>query len=254
MRCFQPRKARYFHPSALVCLLLCVCSLLCIPPPSAVRRYFHPLEPWHLQSPDAWYAASSLFFPDLKNSTETAYRFLADAPPEDPLRLSWATQTFVSLLNSTTASNDMKKELLAGAPFDAQNRSTARVFYTVSEQPGNLWLFNFNLYYSYNGCSNQALSLALNQSADVLNVIACPFGVHESDWERISVLVCKGGDRVSQVTYSQHSWAEQADCDAGECILEDGNPVSYVALNSHANYPAVSPLTVSSKLAGGANM
>lgn len=48
-----------------------------------------------------------------------------------------------------------------------------------------------------------------------------------ADLERVSVLVCKEDETIKQATYSQHSWEERRDCEAGQCVFEDGHPVAY---------------------------
>lgn len=54
----------------------------------------------------------------------------------------------MSLVNSTKVTQAQKDELLAGAPFDANGNSTAKVHYTVFEINSGTWLYNFNLFYS----------------------------------------------------------------------------------------------------------
>lgn len=70
----------------------------------------------------------------------------------------------------------------------------------------------------------------------------CPAGVHETDLERLSVLVCKTDlDTIQKIGYNQHAWSEVRDCDrdASSCPRDaiTGNPVVYAGLESHALYP-----------------
>jgi hypothetical protein len=68
----------------------------------------------------------------------------------------------------------------------------------------------------------------------------CPAGVHEADLERMSMLVCKSEQKIKQIAYSQHAWSEVRDCQIdGQCQFDEvtGNPISYVALEGHGNYP-----------------
>ncbi|KAK9811226.1 hypothetical protein WJX72_000256 [[Myrmecia] bisecta] len=135
--------------------------------------------------------------------------------------------------------------VLAGAPFDGQGRSTAKVFYNIVDSGTGAWIYNYNLFYSYNGCGNMELSLAFNGEYTAVDAYVCPIGIHEGDWERVIVTVCKGSMTPAQVSYSQHGWQQVLDCTAGECPFdENGHPVSHVALNSHANYPISSPLNL----------
>ena len=101
-------------------------------------------------------------------------------------------------------------------------------------------MYNFNLFYSWNGCSNQNVALSFNGTTDTQGYIMCPAGVHEADLERMSMLVCKNDQKIKQIAYSQHSWSEVRDCQIeGQCLFDEetGNPISYVALEGHGNYP-----------------
>lgn len=52
---------------------------------------------------------------------------------------------------------------------------------------------------SWNGCSNQDIAISLNGEQQVVQYIVCPIGVHEGDWERISLLVCAEDLSLQQV-------------------------------------------------------
>jgi hypothetical protein len=41
------------------------------------------------------------------------------------------------------------------------------------------WIFNYNLFYSFNGCSNQLLSVAFNATYSAAEYYMCPTGIHE---------------------------------------------------------------------------
>jgi Vacuolar protein sorting-associated protein 62 len=59
------------------------------------------------------------------------------------------------------------------------------------------------------------------------------FGVHEGDWEGIQIRVDADG-KADAVTYAQHDGGEKAQWSDVE--LDDGAPVVYVGLGSHASY------------------
>lgn len=170
---------------------------------------FHPLEKYYIESMPSWYNASTL---EKENGLKKEYR--------------------------TKLSGGNDEAELSGAPFDDTGASTADIYYTVQEYDGNYWLYNFDLFFSWNGCSNQEFVLGSQH----LRYLMCPAGVHETDLERLSVLVCKSDlNTIRRIGYNQHSWSEVRDCDKTEssCPRDSvtGNPVVYTALESHALYP-----------------
>jgi len=196
-----------------------------------------------MQSIDVWWNATQLFLTDFKPPANSSFDFILENQVN---YLMLSPKTFVSILNSTNLTESERDALIAGAPFDARNESTARIFYTVADYDESFWYYNFILFYSWNGCSNQAVAFGANGTNVVSNYLMCPTGVHEADIERVSVLVCKSDLQAKQVAYSQHSWVELRDCTAGNCPTdpETGNPVTYAGLEGHGNYPVSSPLDV----------
>ena len=189
-----------------------------------------------LQDMDVWYNASQIYLTDYKPFPNSTYNYIvANVTNRDLL----GPKSFATILNSTTLTEEEQAEILAGAPF-VDGKSTAKIFYTVTNYNESLWMYNYNLYYSWNGCSNQAVALSFNGTVDVKPYIMCPAGVHEGDLERMSMLVCKNDQKIKQITYSQHAWSEVRNCQVeGQCLFDNvtGNPISYVGLDSHANYP-----------------
>ena len=74
-------------------------------------------------------------------------------PPPPP------TRSFATLLNNSDISDAERAAVLSGAPLDANNQSTARVYYSLSQPtdrdgralPG-LWLYTYHLYYRLACC------------------------------------------------------------------------------------------------------
>lgn len=185
---------------------------------------------------NVWYDASTVFLTDFKPFPNSTYNYIdANTTNRDLL----GPKSFASVLNSTKLTPQEQERILKGAPF-VDGKSTGKIFYTVTDYSDSLWLYNYNLYYSWNGCSNQAVALSFNGTTDVKGYIMCPSGVHEADLERMSMLVCKNDQKIKQITYSQHAWSEVRDCQIeGQCLFDNvtGNPISYVALEGHGNYP-----------------
>jgi hypothetical protein len=202
-----------------------------------------PLTP--VQSIDDWWAGADLWLQDRRRPAESAFEYALRSNVTEPLLLP---RSFVSLLNSSKLDEAQRAALIAGAPFDAAGDSAARVHYTVANLTGNeaYWVYNFNLFYAWNGCSSQAIALGIDGAATVTDYLMCPPGVHEADFERVSVLVCKSDLQAKRVAYSQHAWAEERDCtQPGACPLTaEGNPEVWTALEGHGNYAEASPLMV----------
>lgn len=74
-------------------------------------------------------------------------------------------RTFKTIMNSSKVTEDERQAILAGAPFDEDGNSTANVYYTVQDLNAGTWLFNFYLFYSWNGCSNQVGTRAICTSS-----------------------------------------------------------------------------------------
>lgn len=191
---------------------------------------------------DLWFNASTVFLTDFKPYPNSSFNFIEANQTNENLL---GPRTFASLLNSTKLTDKERDDILAGAPFE-DGKSTATLFYTVEDYDESLWLYNFNFFYSWNGCSNQAVGLSFNGTLDVSNYIMCPAGIHEGDLERVSMLVCKSDLNIKRIAYSQHGWTEVRNCEAGDCPIdkETGHLVTYVGLESHANYPDNSDLHV----------
>jgi hypothetical protein len=161
--------------------------------------------------------------------------------------LLFSPKSYVTVINNTKLTQEQIDSIYKGAPFDANNHSTARVSFSVNDYQGNFFVYNYNLFYSWNGCSNQAISLNIDGVRNITNYIMCPVGVHEGDWERVSVLVCKSDWKVKRMAFSQHYWVEERDCTVeGQCLVdpETGHFMTFAGLDSHANYPEPSDLMV----------
>ena len=175
---------------------------------------FHPDERYYPQNMPVWYNASRLVMPD----------------GSDPR----VQREYRTLIGSTGVSDQEREDIIAGAPFSEDGKSSADIYYTVESYDGRFWLYNYDIFYSWNGCSNQELLL----DNEVLKYVMCPAGEHEVDLERLSVLVCKSDFSMKRIGYNQHAWSEVRDCDAGDCPIDPGgHPIVYSSLESHALYP-----------------
>lgn len=186
-----------------------------------------------------------MYLTDTKPAGNSTFDFMFD---DMESFLLFSPKSYVTVINNTKLTRDQIDSIYKGAPFDANNHSTARVSFSVKDYEGNYFVYNYNLFYSWNGCSNQAISLNIDGTRNITDYIMCPVGVHEGDWERVSVLVCKSDWKVKRMAFSQHYWAEERDCTVeGQCLVdpETGHYMTFAGLDSHANYPEPSDLMVS---------
>eukprot|EP00892_Ulva_mutabilis_P002516 jgi/Ulvmu1/12265/UM086_0058.1 len=245
---------------------------------------FHPLDDSLPIDPADWFGNASMHVPSFLIDDPSApgitcadNNVTCSLPASAWQTATWqpnatdsyfAARTWVTVLENPALSDAQRAALIAGAPVNAQNRSTASVVYTLlAEQNGNAWIFQYHPYYAWNGCSNQLLSLKFGDHFDIEEYFMCPEGVHESDFETIGVYVCPAdleaangapsatadpGLAIRRVQYSQHGWVAEYNCDAGECPFESGalstsGLVAYAGLFSHAHYPSASSLWVYSQ-------
>jgi hypothetical protein len=95
--------------------------------------------------------------------------------------------------------------------------NTPVVGYHRALKAADLWWHQFWLWYLYNPW-------------EIMGV-----GRHEGDWEFVQTgCVDKAGERPVLMTASQHHTGEKREF--WRCEIDEGRPVIYVALGSHANY------------------
>jgi hypothetical protein len=185
-----------------------------------------------------------MYLTDTEPAGNSTFDFMFDDTDKFLLH---SPKSYITVLNNTNLNQTQIDAIYKGATFDSKNRSTARVAFTVHDYDGNYFVYNYNFFYSWNGCSNQVISINIDGERNISNYLMCPVGVHEADWERVSVLVCKSDWQVKRMAFSQHYWAEERDCTIeGECLVdpETGHYSSFAGLDSHANYPEPSDFMV----------
>jgi hypothetical protein len=123
-------------------------------PEYAPEVRFHPLERYHLQTIETFWNAAELYLTDYRPRGSSAWDFMFSSPIDSILL---TPRSYVTVLNSSKVTPEERAAILAGAPFDSANRSTAKVHYTVvdADVDPNYWVYNFIQFYSWNGCSNQ---------------------------------------------------------------------------------------------------
>ncbi|KAG2448915.1 hypothetical protein HYH02_006263 [Chlamydomonas schloesseri] len=147
-------------------------------------------------------------------------------------------------------------------------RLTGRVWYTAfrpfndttSQLFPHAYVFSYNYFYPWNGCSNQLLATQVEGRQQAVEYYMCADGTHEGDLEHVKLWVCEddlyaedAAAAVRRIQFSQHGWLPEFDCEAGECLYENDDVgvrrlVTYSGLFSHSNWPKPSPLYIYQKI------
>ena len=138
--------------------------------------------------------------------------------------------------------HDLDNEYKSGDGFDSNGISKAPIYYRAFDSGNGTVTINYFMYYTWNGAAQFGVMTSYNRPFSYIRFRVPPFGVHEGDWESISVTVCKS-EIVSQplaVTYRQHDFGQVVDCTTGQCTFQKDaptHPVGFVALGTHGVYP-----------------
>ena len=98
-------------------------------------------------------------------------------------------------------------------------------------------------FYPKNGCQGARVQYRPdggltnpNKPDELYTFELCNLAVHEGDWEHLSVHLTADLNEISEVFFSQQGEGLWLPAGAVE-LTADGRPITYAALNSHANYP-----------------
>lgn len=123
------------------------------------------------------------------------------------------------------------------------NVDNATVLYEVREGSHNTWIYNFYLWYNWNGCVNLYLkNVKIIKMLNYFNFNICNYGEHEGDLEKVVIQTCRSdqprNDYLVQV--SQHDWNNARHCSPNNenCRFVDNqtNLELFIGLYSHALY------------------
>ncbi|KAG1669668.1 hypothetical protein FOA52_002052 [Chlamydomonas sp. UWO 241] len=249
----------------------------------APKVYMHPLDWTSLADVKLWMENNYFYGPAFEGPfTLEQYWERFDPNPSDDFQFqsvsgprSMVTAIWDSANWNDTFTTAQIKEMSKGDPV-VNGVSTAKVYFTTlypnkitgnaASERGNMTAFVYNLWYPFNGCSNQLLSLDIDGKYEGAEYFMCTPGVHEGDLEHVSTLTCTqdlidlidANDTVANANasslirrqlFSQHGWKEEFNCEKQECPMDvyaDGTTRAtvYSGLFSHANYPTASPLQV----------
>ncbi|GAX82197.1 hypothetical protein CEUSTIGMA_g9625.t1 [Chlamydomonas eustigma] len=210
--------------------------------------YHHPLEKYFLSDPMQWALRATLYDRFLRpqeqqlghttdgNRTQSGLNTVQPPPSMSSTQLQYS---FMSHLNTSWLEWAMR-----GSDFDENGESQAKVWYNVlPHKSSGGWILNYNFFYGWNGCLNMVLGTAFkirwaawtgkgkSSTEQSLEYYFCPTGVHEGDWEHMSLLVCpdyhlsseetEGLGQVHAALFSQHDYDALYNCTAKECEFEE---------------------------------
>eukprot|EP00211_Chloroparvula_japonica_P003701 CAMPEP_0119128050 /NCGR_PEP_ID=MMETSP1310-20130426/6360_1 /TAXON_ID=464262 /ORGANISM="Genus nov. species nov., Strain RCC2339" /LENGTH=698 /DNA_ID=CAMNT_0007118355 /DNA_START=1 /DNA_END=2097 /DNA_ORIENTATION=- len=196
--------------------------------------WMHPMARYKLDAVEHWLASGFVF--------DTNNTFMGKATSEN--FLAWHRDGVDTVSWTITA-----VQYDYGGADIVEGQSTAPIycnaFYNATR---NSYVFNYWMWYSYNGCSNQQVHYEWDNPGATLDkdivemtmdYYACDVGVHEGDWELIAVEVCADLGSVIQIQYDYHSYSQVLNCTDGECYFYNGttHPLVFSSLGSHASYP-----------------
>jgi len=138
--------------------------------------------------------------------------------------------------------HDLSLDYRGGDGFDSAGVSRAPIYYHAFDSGNGTLTFNYFMYYTWNGAASVTILTSLQRFLQVIKLNVPPFGVHEGDWESMSVTVCKHStpSQPLALTYRQHEFGQVLDCTMGECTFHrdsSTHPVGFVSKNSHVVYP-----------------
>jgi len=185
--------------------------------------HFHDLEQYMPMDPIIWYKQSKLY-----DSNGHISRINSD-------------KNYLSVIQNITSPVIMSSVV-------NNNQTTAplyvRVFKKINSDSSFTWIYSYFMFYSMNGCSSQMLRRDVLNQQEMEQFVTCDLGVHEGDWEMVSVEVCSDLSSIILVNYNSHDFNYQTKCGLGECIfsnetidIENKHPIAYVSLNTHGTYP-----------------
>ncbi|CAB9524295.1 expressed unknown protein [Seminavis robusta] len=219
--------------------------------------FFHPLERYTMSSVDATFSLPGRG--KIYQTTGGGEKLIQDRlnmttllrTSRDPLWAPKSSSFYFTLEEYIKEQYYAKPTEQFGDGFDeTTGKSKAKIYYNVFDSGNGTWTFNYWLYYEFNGEANMGM---VTTSEDVgtrfWGFLMKPYGVHEGDFEAVSVMVCPPASETAAfeelvpeplaVQYRQHNWAQLTDCTQGECKFykDTYHPVGFSALNSHATYP-----------------
>ena len=142
-------------------------------------------------------------------------------------------------------------EYQRGDGFD-KSTGTARapLYFQVVDTGYDTVTIHYFVYFPWSGSSSFGVWTSLNGTSEYTRMTVSPWGVHEGDWQLLSVTLCNSPQvsRPLAVTYRQDEgrFGQVYDCTQGQCTfhqaLDDNvtmssfHPVGFVALHTHDVY------------------
>lgn len=204
----------------------------------APRVLLHPYEYTMPMAADDFLAQATLKYYDEANQVHRTDQAADDITAED-IDATPQWQWFADIPERR------QSEVYRGAPVDHRNQVHAPVYVRLLDHSKTHTDIQYMMFYPFNGCQNLRVAYIApqNLSTHRRNVPLCNLARHEGDWEHVTVRVNNDTQQAEAVFMSGHGSGDWYSWDAPALTLQDGHPVVYSALNSHAGYPRVGTFT-----------
>jgi hypothetical protein len=122
-----------------------------------------------------------------------------------------------------------------GEPVDG-GVSRAPAYVRVADHQGSTFI-QYYFFYGTNGCQGFRAGTGTPFTPGQRTFDWCDFGYHEADWEHITVRLTPDRNAIERIHYATHGWHGRW-YGPEEIGTENGHPIVFSALNSHASYPS----------------
>eukprot|EP01080_Neovahlkampfia_damariscottae_P008805 gene8805-753_t len=144
--------------------------------------------------------------------------------------------TFTNVPNSELLKKSTKVHLDNYGYRKFDNNAPLYVKVKQSKHDKNKWWFIYAIWQAFNDCGPDARLTATIGGIGLKNdkIPLCPGGVHEGDWEHVTVEVDSTLSTISRVYIAYHSFGRWYK--PSQLHMEAGHPTAYMAKGSHALY------------------
>lgn len=144
--------------------------------------------------------------------------------------------TFNGLSDAQLKNTDTTVKLANFGYTSFRNSAPLYVHVKKSKDDQNKWNIVYAVWQAYNDCGPDARLTATIGGVGLKNekITLCPGGVHEGDWEHVTVELDANLRVIQRVYIAYHSFGKWYK--PNQLHMENGRPTAYMAIGSHALY------------------